>query len=371
MKCRNCGRKIQDNSIFCNWCGSKQLVEKRKKNTTPIPAARQLSSGRWFIQLRVEGVSKTFNTKAECEAWARAVRAGFVEAKRTRKKSFEEAGREYISNRSKVLSPSTLNGYECIIKTRFPEIWGKDIGEKLDWQKIINLEASRCGAKTLKNAWGFISAVMRVENITPPTVALPQIIRKERPWLDFQQIQIFLDAVKGKSCELAALLALHSLRRSEIMALTMDKIDLENGMIFVEGSVVPGQGNKFVYKDTNKNQSSRRRVPIMIPRLFELLHEHKGCSGALITCSANSLHGKINAVCEKAGLPLVGVHGLRSSAASLAYHLGWSELETMHLGGWSDFKTMHERYIKLASEDEAQSIKKMREYFSDSTFKSV
>lgn len=95
-----------------------------------------------------------------------------------------------------------------------------------------------------------------------------------------------------------------------------------------------------------------------------------GPEGALITCNANSLHGQINAVCKQAGLPLVGVHGLRSNAASLAYHLGWSELVTMRLGGWSDFKTMHERYIKLAAEGEEQAAKRMRDYFSDYAGKS-
>ena len=45
MKCCNCSREIPENSLYCNWCGKKQLREKEKK--LKIPAPRQLPSGSW------------------------------------------------------------------------------------------------------------------------------------------------------------------------------------------------------------------------------------------------------------------------------------------------------------------------------------
>ena len=50
MKCCNCSREIPENSLYCNWCGKKQLREKEKK--LKIPAPRQLPSGSWTVQLR-------------------------------------------------------------------------------------------------------------------------------------------------------------------------------------------------------------------------------------------------------------------------------------------------------------------------------
>ena len=47
-----------------------------------------------------------------------------------------------------------------------------------------------------------------------------------------------------------------------------------------------------------------------------------------------------NRICRKNGLPEIGVHGLRHSFVSLAYHLGWSELTTMQIAGYSDYNTM-------------------------------
>lgn len=73
---------------------------------------------------------------------------------------------------------------------------------------------------------------------------------------------------------------------------------------------------------------------------------------------------RINTVCRRAGLPEVGVHGLRRSFASLAYHAGWPERVTMQIGGWSDIQTMHKVYIKLDSTDVSNAVDKMRELYN-------
>ena len=163
--------------------------------------------------------------------------------------------------------------------------------------------------------------------------------------------------------EYAALLALHSLRRSEIMAVaqTAGSVDGEKKVIHVRGAVVPDENHKFVLKETNKNKTSRRDVPFMIPRIAEL-----AAAGATISeGSPNTLTHRINRVCAANGLPEVGTHGLRRSFASLAYHLGWPERYTMKIGGWADAKTMHKIYIKLSEADEAKQVKSMEEFYSE------
>lgn len=368
MLCRICNREIPDNSIYCNWCGGKQLKVRKKRDTVTIPEPKQLKSGTWFLRFRINGerYSVTADSKDACKAKGIAIKSNLIKAEKTPQKiTLEKACRQYISERENILSPSTVRGYNAILATRFTKWLSKDIYSEPNWQSMINEEARRCSPKTLKNAWGFIAAVLRDNDIDTGNVVLPQVIKKELPWLDYQQIKTFTDAIYGKPPELAALLALHGLRSSEIFGLDASKINILGKTITVQGSVVRGNDNAMVYKETNKNTSSQRIVPILSDRLLDLLRtavvEHP--SGPLIQRSPNTVHSQIDSICESVGLPCTGFHGLRRSFASLAYHLGWSELETMRIGGWSDYRTMKDIYTKLASQDLSKSVKKMSKFY--------
>ena len=207
-------------------------------------------------------------------------------------------------------------------------------------------------------------SVLTEAGVNPPKVRLPQVPMKERPWLEPEQITTFLAAVEGEEWEIPALLALHGLRRSEIFALTFDSIDLARGVIHVRGAVVPNDANEYVSKETNKNASSTRDVPIFIPRLRRLLflEEVSGGSGYIAQCKPDSLLRQINRTCAKAGLPLV--HGLRHSFASLAYELGLSEMETMALGGWSDAGTMRKIYTHLSNRRRSEGVARLGAFYA-------
>lgn len=364
MICKACKREIENDSIFCRYCGEKQIRERKKKTEIKVPAPKQLPSGTWFGRITVDGerVSISAPTEKEYYAKARAVKAGLIESKKAQPKiALKTACIRYIDKRDAILSPSTVKGYESIIKTRFQKYMDADI-HAIDWQKMINDEASLCNAKTLKNSWGFIKASIKDSGIEVPAVILPPIIKKELAWLEPEQIPAFLAAIRGKPCEMAALFALHGLRKSELLALTPSNI--KDGIIHVEGSAVIDKNGRLIYKDSNKNSTSRRKVKIRIPRLKELIDSSgKGPHEYFITIHPNSLHGAINSACESAGLPKVGVHGLRRSFASLAYSLGWSELMTMQEGGWADRETMNKKYIKLSQTDAAKQGDSMSKFF--------
>ena len=174
-----------------------------------------------------------------------------------------------------------------------------------------------------------------------------------------------MELVRGQSFEIPALLALHGLRRSEILALTYGKIDLIANTITVHGAAVMGEDNVLVHKQTNKNASSHRIVPIMIPALADAIRSappHQP-DDPIYTSNANTLCAQINRLCRNNGLPQVGVHGLRHSFASLAFHLGLTEQETMELGGWADYNTMRKIYTHLAAADRLKSQNKMAAFF--------
>ena len=163
--------------------------------------------------------------------------------------------------------------------------------------------------------------------------------------------------------EIAALLGLHSLRRSEIAALDWSNVDLEKRTIKVAGSVVPGENWTLVEKPTNKNRTSTRTIPIMIPELYDALKAVKDKTGKVVTCYISTVYERVNKVCEDNGLPKLGVHGLRHSFASLAYHVRMSEQAAMQIGGWSDYATMRKIYTHLSAQDVKQAENAMSDFY--------
>jgi len=339
-----------------------------------VPKPTKLSSGNWRIQLRLNGVSIPViaSTKTECIHQAELIKAEHNSGKRIRKPKTDQTIKElvesYVKSRKTVLSPATIAGYQTIIDNRFKAYINKKPKEITDWQEVINDEVKTgIKSKTLKNSWALIAAALKYHKLECPDVKLPQIVQSSRPWLDAEQIKTFIKAIKGQDCEIAALLALHSLRRSEILGLTWDKIDLENDIIHIEGSAVPGEKNRLVYKETNKTKNSRRDVPIMIPRLKEAIlsiPEDKR-TGKIYTRYQNILWRDINRICKDNNLPEIGVHGLRHSWVSLAHHVGMPEQEAMLIGGWENAQTMHKIYEHISEKDRIKAENKIKQFFKN------
>ena len=63
-------------------------------------------------------------------------------------------------------------------------------------------------------------------------------------------------------------------------------------------------------------------------------------------------------------VPGIGVHGLRHSFASLCYHLGRSERETMAIGGWKDQNTMRKIYTHISEADLKKANEKLAAFFT-------
>ena len=353
-----------------------------KKDNMKIPEARKLKSGNWHIQLRLNGESiyVTENTKKKCEDKARAIKASYkagmreIKAEKTTP-TLSAAIDAYIEKRSETLSPSTITGYKRIQSGRFQEYMKTPIGQLTDWQAIYNNEAKKVSAltkkkptpKTLKNAYYFIRSVYKDNGIILPPITLKTPEKKTRGWLNWEQVSALVDSVAGTHEELPVLFALHSLRRSELLALDWKNIDLKNRCFHVRGAVVKDVDGNFVYKSANKNLSSQRTIPIMIPELYEALSAipEDERTGRVITINGNSILYEVNKACRAAGVPEVGTHGLRHSFASLAEHIGLTKKETMYLGGWSDDKTMAGIYTHIDEADIATAGNKMTEFFKN------
>lgn len=334
-----------------------------------IPKARQLPSGAWFCRVRVDGqdIAITRPTEKEAIAEAMAIKAGIKEAaKQPQRKTVRQAIYDYIDARRNILSPATIRGYARIRDNRFASMMNKDISSitQEQWQRAVNAEARNYSAKTLTNSWRFLTSVIHEATGKQISVRLPQIVHNPRPWLTPEQVLVFVEAIKGTSIEIPALLALSSLRSSELLDLKWEDIDLNNKLICVSGAAVMDEDGNLIHKKENKNSTSRRMVPI-IPPLEEALRAAPHKREYVVTMTSNWIYKSINRICAENGLPEVGIHGLRHSFASLAYHLQIPEKIAMQIGGWANDQTMKKIYTHLSQKDVAHHADAFSNFFND------
>lgn len=256
------------------------------KKQIKVPTARKLPSGKWFVQLRIDGqsISITRDKEDQAVAEAMAIKKGIIKAKQSHKNSLTlyAAMEDYIAQRENILSPATIAGYNVIKRNRFKSLHKVKVTDitQTKWQKAVNQEAKTVvakatddkpdrllSAKTLKNSAMFVQTVIAEYGGEKLSARLPQVVPNDLPWLTPEQIPIFLEAINGNRYEIPALLALSSLRQSEIVAMQWKDIDLKAGTLTVHGAAVKDDDGKLVQKKENKNLSSRRKVPFLIPQL--------------------------------------------------------------------------------------------------------
>lgn len=332
-----------------------------------LPKARRLPSGSWFVRVNIDGktISITRPTKKEAESEAAALKSGAKKAKPTGAVTLNDAINKYIEARQQK-SPETIRGYRKIQKNRFQQAmtWNISQTSPQKWQQLVNQEARQISPKYLKNAWMFIASVIAEETGERIKVNLPAVVPADLNFLTPDEIPKFLDAIKGDNLEIEILMALHSLRKSEILDMTWNDIDLKNGLLHVRGAAVFDENGKLVHKDANKNETSRRDVPIMIPRLALLVQQADRSSQYVYEGDPNLIYRHTVAACKRAGVTICSLHDLRRTFASLCYHLKVSEITCQRLGGWKDFMTLRKVYTKLSQRDHNEEVERIKNYFS-------
>lgn len=338
-----------------------------------VPEPRKLKSGTWFIQLRLGGrsISVSEATKADCVRQAQKIKAAYLADRDAVPRckadpTLREAFAAYIRQAETLRrSPETIRGYDIIARNRFQGVMDCKIRDVHDWQAVYNAEASNHAPKTVANSWALLKAVCAGVGVKLPEVKKVSPQRTEHAFLEPEQIRAFVAASAGDPYRIALLLALHSCRVSEILAIDWADVDLKEERVRIRGAVVRDRNNKKIEKAENKTAGSARWVALVIPELLEELRAVKDRSGKLVTANENTLLKHANRVCDAAGLPHVGVHGLRHSFASLCYSLQVPERITMRMGGWDNSQTVNEIYTHLAKKDINKHVDSLREFYKN------
>ena len=369
MKCK-CKFDVPEGYNYCPRCGRPLFKFYSRLHEIRVPEPIQLDSGNWRIQLRKEKVSITESTPEACREKAREAKlkwiadeAAGLHAPPPERLLLGDAIDIYLASNTNSLSASTMRSYKSYREHRFQSCMDWDMkDESLNWQMAVNAELASVKPKTVYNAWHLITAVFSFNGLPIPKVKIPRSAKKPRPFLTHNQIDQFITAVKGTEVELPVLLGLSSLRLSEIIALKPTDISPDGKTFSVHASRVLNSDNEYELREINKSKTSTRLVKVAIPRLQELLAEAaKSDREYICDWTEKRLYDHINRVCRKAGLPEIGVHGLRHTFASLAYHLDWKKKSTMEIGGWSNSQIVDSVYTHNTDLDD--DVKRMEEYY--------
>lgn len=344
-------------------------MPRKKDPGVKLPTVTQLPSGNYRVRIMLEGTSHSIvkSTPEECIAEYVALKHKIMDPKpqqERRVKTLREAVSEHIDSLRDYRSPSTIYGYEKDARNTFQMAMGWNVYTTTDeqWQSAIKAER-KMGRSShyIKNAWGLMGA--SIESVTGrrPSVILYPPESEVRAWLDPDEIDKLVAALKGHMIEIPALLCLSSLRRSEMLGLKWSQIDLKRKTITVSGARVRGTDG-VVDKKQNKTQKSKRTVPI-IPPLLEALQSVDEQNGNVVTVSGDTVLKYVHILCRESGITDVDLHGLRHSFASLCYHLQIPEMICAEIGGWDDLGTMHKIYTHLSQKDIAKRSQDFSNFF--------
>lgn len=327
-----------------------------------VPEPRKLPSGVWFIQLRLTAsdgkkvsVPVCAPTRKECVRQAELIkaehRAGRRPAASAPGKTLRQAAEEYIERRrSSIRSPSTIEGYEKIMRCHFSGLWDIKLSDITN-DALNNFVSDECkkknrlgknySAKTIHNAYFFVVSVLNEQHIEHEgKQLLPENKRKPVQILTAGEVY---RAVKGTSIELPCLLAMWlTLSISEIRGLTKSKSLRGNQLSIVE--TVIDVGGKPIRKEGGKEEERSRTLAVP-PYIMQLIEQVDG--DVICPLSSQATNKRLGRLLEKHGLPHISFHKLRHIAASTMAELNVQKEIAQERGGWKTPYTMDKVYTHV------------------------
>ncbi len=146
--------------------------------------------------------------------------------------------------------------------------------------------------------------------------------------------------------------------------LQWDMVDMKKRTIRICRTLVQQTDNSYVLKDIAKNKSSHRIIPIS-DQLYAALEREPDKTGAVVRHSPNNLYDAVNSICKRLDFPLVGVHGLRHSFASLGYKLGIPAKIMRQIGGWESDDIMMKIYTHISTRDVNDAAAEILKFFNN------
>ncbi|MCQ2088007.1 MAG: site-specific integrase [Bacilli bacterium] len=273
----------------------------------------------------------------------------------TIKGTFKAAYEKYVQSKSNVLSPTTIRGYESVIKNMSDDFKNTPIADitAAKVQQEINAYCMSPNGKirspkTVRNCSGLISAVL---SVAKPNLALnttlPQKKKNEDHIPTDEEVEKILKAVEGTKYHLPFMLAICSLRRSEICALT--PADLKGNQLTIDKSYVQDKDNNWIIKPYNKTEASSRTITLP----DKVAEEYREITTERIFMGfPGTLYRNLKKLQDQFGIEHFRFHTLRAYYASFCHSIGIPDAYIMKMGGWESDAIMKSVYRRTKSDTE-------------------
>lgn len=256
--------------------------------------------------------------------------------------TLRDAIENYCNLKNNVLSPTTIREYKRLKNDTYGNLADMRLCDLTSdhVQQWVNNFSSDHSPKTVRNAYGLISAVVDTyAHSIHLHVTLPQKIQSQLYVPSDEDIKMLLSyfCEHDKDMELAVYLAAFgTLRRSEVCALTAE--DVTGNIISVNKAMVDKGGSQWVIKTTKTVSSTRFiEMPDFVVDKFPV-------SGRIVALTPGQITKRMLAALRKLGIHSFRFHDLRHYAASIMHAIGVPDQYIMQRGGWSSDRTLKSIY---------------------------
>lgn len=263
-----------------------------------------------------------------------------------RRDIFAKSAEKYLQIKSNVLSPSTIRGYNTIIRSisdRFMNTKTCDITQELIQKEINDYSASH-SPKSTRNLHGFISAVLTVYKPSLRiSTTLPQKRKYEAYTPSEDDVKRILNDVSGTKYEIPFRLGCYGMRRGEICAIT--DADLNENLLHIDKSKVLTDDGSWIIKPFPKTTESERTIYID-DELVDLIRKQ----GYAYKEHPERLSKALKRIQKRLKMPEFRFHDLRAYYASMAHAMGVPDAYIMANGGWSSTNILNRVYKRTFTE---------------------
>ena len=294
-----------------------------KQSIPKIPNIRQLPSGLYFCQIRMNGKSISISDEDYNKVYARAVatKAGILDVQRHPERiTLGQAVDEYISAREGVLSPTTIRSYDVTRRLHFGNIMDKQICQitQTQLQREVSEMSQTLSPKSVRNHYILSSSVLKEHGVSYD-IRLPQKQKFDYAIPTIEDMQKIISAAKGKKIELPVMLAIMlGLRVSEIRGLRYS--DITDGIVHIKRANVK-VGKQYYVKTTKTTAGDRY---LCVPeKILSLIPSDRQPDDYIVTMTQPAISYHFKKLCE--GLNLSAhyrFHDLRHANASIMLALG-------------------------------------------------